>query len=198
LSKVKVSKDLLKPEYKGRIASYDPRRSGAGQSDATYLLTVLGEEYVRQLFVDQKIVFTTDHRQLAEWIARGTYLIGVGSVDRTVEPLRRENLPIEIITSLEDAPGYLTGGSSVLKLVKDSPHPNAARVLVNWLASKEGQDIFEFASGHPSRRVDTSRKGIPAHRIPKPGIKYLDTYTYDFYTKKRPEITKKLVTLLGR
>jgi ABC-type Fe3+ transport system substrate-binding protein len=192
------SKDPLKPQYTGKIASYDPRKSGAGQSDATYWFAVLGEYYVRRLFVDQKVVYTSDHQQLAEWIARGVYLIGLGSVDRNVEPLRQEGLPIGIVSSLADAPGYVTGGSSVLKIVKDAPHPNGATVLFNWLASKEGQEIFSQSSGHPSRRIDVGTKGVPSHRIPIAGVDYLDTYTYEFYSKKRPEISKKLTELLGR
>jgi ABC-type Fe3+ transport system substrate-binding protein len=191
-------KDLLKPQYTGKIASYDPRKSGAGQSDATYWYAALGEGFVKRLFVDQKVVYTSDHRQLAEWIARGVYLIGLGSVDRNVEPLRQEGLPIGIVAALSDAPGYITGGSSVLKLVKDSPHPSGATILVNWLASKEGQEIFSQATGHPSRRVDVGPKGVPSHRIPAPGTDYLDTYTFEFYSKKRPEISKKLAELLGR
>jgi iron(III) transport system substrate-binding protein len=191
-------KDLLRPQYAGKIASYDPRKSGAGQSDATYWYAALGEDFVKRLFVDQKVVYTSDHRQLAEWIARGVYLVGLGSVDRNVEPLRQEGLPIGIIPTLTDAPGYITGGSSVLKLVKDSPHPSGATVLFNWLASKEGQEIFSQATGHPSRRVDVGSKGVPNHRIPNPGTDYLDTYTYEFYSKKRPEISKKLTELLGR
>jgi iron(III) transport system substrate-binding protein len=192
------SKDLLKPQYTGKIASYDPRKSGAGQSDATYWFATLGEDHVRRLYVDQKVVYTSDHRQLAEWIARGVYLAGLGTVDRTIEPMRQEGLPIGIIPSLSDAPGYLTGGTSVLKLVKDSPNPNAATVLLNWLASKEGQEIFSEFTGHPSRRIDVGTKGVPSHRIPSPALDYLDTYTYEFYTKKRPEISKKLTELLGR
>lgn len=191
-------KDLLKPQYAGKIASYDPRKSGAGQSDTTYWYAALGEDFVKRLFVDQKVVYTSDHRQLAEWIARGVYLVGLGSVDRNVEPMRQEGLPIGIIPSLTDAPGYITGGSSVLKLVKDSPHPNGATILLNWLASKEGQEIFSQATGHPSRRVDVGSKGVPSHRIPNPEMTYLDTYTYEFYSKKRPEISKKLTELLGR
>jgi ABC-type Fe3+ transport system substrate-binding protein len=190
--------DLLKPQYTGKITSYDPRKSGAGQSDATYWYATLGEDFVKRLFVDQKVVYTSDHRQLAEWIARGVYLVGLGSVDRNVEPLRQEGLPIGIIASLTGAPGYLTGGSSVLKLVKDSPHPSGATVLLNWLASKEGQEIFSQATGHPSRRIDVGTKGVPSHRVPIPGIDYLDSYTYEFYSKKRPEISKKLTELLGR
>lgn len=191
-------RDLLKPQYAGKIASYDPRKSGAGQSDATYWYAALGEDFVKRLFVDQKVVYTSDHHQLAEWIARGVYLVGLGSVDRNVEPMRQEGLPIGIIPSLKDAPGYITGGSSVLKLVKDSPHPSGATVLLNWLASKEGQEIFSQATGHPSRRIDVGSKGVPSHRIPNPAIVYLDSYTYEFYSKKRPEISKKLTELLGR
>jgi ABC-type Fe3+ transport system substrate-binding protein len=191
-------KDLLKPQYSGKIASHDPRKSGAGQSDATYWYAALGEDFVKRLFVDQRVTYTSDHQQLAEWVARGSYLVGLGTVDRNVEPLRNQGLPIGIIASLSDAPGYITGGSSVLKLIKDAPHPNGATILLNWLASKEGQEIFSQATGHPSRRIDVGTKGIPSHRIPAAKIDYLDSYTFEYYSQKRPEISKKLTELLGR
>lgn len=194
---ITLAKDLLRPEYKGKIASYDPRRGGAGQSDATYLLNIFGEEFVRRLFMDQGVVYTANHRQLADWIARGVYSIGLGTVERAVEPIRKEGLPLRIV-AFKDAPGYLTGGSSVVKMIKDAPHPNAATVLLNWLLSKEGQQIFTDLVGQPSRRTDVSFKRVPEYRIPQKGGKYLDTYAYEFYAKKRPKIKKDLLKMLGR
>jgi ABC-type Fe3+ transport system substrate-binding protein len=191
-------KDLLKPEYRGKIAGYDPRNPGAGQATATYLLMVFGEELIRKLYVEQKITYTTDHRQLAEWVARGTYPIGLAAQERGFDRFLDEGLPLKVYNSLSDAPGYLIGGSSVIKLVKGAPHPGGAMVLVNWFASKEGQEIYSRTVLQPSRRVDVTVKEIPDYHIPKPGVNYQDTYSYDFYVNKRPEVTKLLLKLLGR
>ena len=192
------AKDLLKPEFRGKIASFDPRGGGAGQGRATYMMTVLGEEYVRSLYVDQKVTYTGNHQQLAEWVARGVHSVGLGAVERIFEPMRKEGLPIGVVASFSDAPGYLTGGSSVMKLVNDGPQPNAAGLLANWLAGKEAQTIYAQSVLQPSRRTDVSSKDIPDFLIPKPGVKYLDSYGYEFYAKKRPEVIKRVIELLGR
>ncbi|HTN69783.1 MAG TPA: extracellular solute-binding protein [Methylomirabilota bacterium] len=192
------AKDLLRPEYKNKIASFDPRSGGAGQGRATYMMTALGEDYVRSLYVDQKVTYTSNHQQLAEWVARGVYAIGLGAVERVFEPMRKEGLPIGVIASFSDAPGYLTGGSSVMKLIKDAPHPNAAGILLNWFASKEAQEIYSQSVLQPTRRTDVNLKDIPEYLIPKAGAKYVDSYGYEFYTRKRPEVIKRVIELLGR
>jgi ABC-type Fe3+ transport system substrate-binding protein len=190
--------DLLSPKFKGRIAGFDPRISGAGQATAAYLLTVFGEEYIRKLYLGQAIVYSTNHRQLSEWVARGTYSMALGVQERGFEPLLKEGFPLRVLNSLDDAPGYLLGGSSVVKVMKDSPHPDGAVILLNWLSSKEGQEIYSRTVDQPSRRVDVQLADIPSYLYPKPGIKYLDTYSAEFYTKKRPEVMKVLAGLLGR
>ena len=42
--------------------------------------------------------------------------------------------------------------------IKNSPHPNAAKVLINWLLSKEGQEIYSLAHGQATRRLDVDTK----------------------------------------
>jgi ABC-type Fe3+ transport system substrate-binding protein len=192
------SRDLLKPELKGKIVSYDPRRAGAGQSDATYFLGVLGPDFVGELYKGQDVTNTADHRQLAEGVARGVYLVGLGHVERGVEPLRREGLPLGVAT-LQDAPGYVVGGSTVLKLIKDAAHPNAATVMANWMASRDGQRTMMEIIGQPSRRTDVEvPDSVPSYRIPKDGVSYQDAYDYDYYVNKRPESGRVLLDLLGR
>ena len=195
---LRTTADLLKPKFKGKIAGFDPRISGAGQATAAYLLTVFGEEYIRKLYLGQSIVYSTNHRQLSEWVARGTYAMALGVQERGFEPFVKEGFPLKVLNSLDDAPGYLLGGSGVVKVMKDSPHPDGAIVLLNWLASKEGQEICSRTVDQPSRRVDVQLDDVPSYLYPKPGVKYLDTYSYDFYTKKRPEVIKVLANLLGR
>jgi ABC-type Fe3+ transport system substrate-binding protein len=196
-AQVATAQDFLKPEFTGKIASFDPRRGGPGQATATFLLLSFGDEYVRRLYLGQKVVYTTEYRQLADWVTRGAYSIGLGQIATPVEPLRKARLPIAVVTH-KDFPGFLSGGFSVLKGIKDSPHPNAATLLLNWLAAKEGQEIFSRTALWPSRRIDVQVKEVPDYLFPKPGVKYLDNFDLEFYSKKRPETSKKLIELLGR
>ena len=64
------AKDLLKPQYKGKIAAFEPRIGGAGQNVASVMLKNFGPEYIKKLFLDQQVVYTRNYRQLGEWIAR--------------------------------------------------------------------------------------------------------------------------------
>lgn len=190
------AKNLLDPKFKGKIASFDPRRGGSGRGAASFFLAILGDEFVTDLYKGQEVVYTTNHRQLADWVARGVHVVGLGAQARAFDPLKDKGLPIGIL-EFEDMPGKLTGGSGVVKLTKGGPHPNAAVILLNWIASKEGQETFEKNVRQKSRRVDVDT-GLDAYMIPKAGAKYHDDYAYDFYTKERPRARKRLIELLGR
>jgi ABC-type Fe3+ transport system substrate-binding protein len=43
-------------------------------------------------------------------------------------------------------------------VIKNSPHPNAATVLINWLLSREGQELYSRAHGQATRRLDVDTK----------------------------------------
>jgi len=45
-------------------------------------------------------------------------------------------------------------------VVKNPPHPNAARVFVNWLLSKEGQELYVKVMHQSTRRVDVDTKWL--------------------------------------
>ena len=45
-------------------------------------------------------------------------------------------------------------------MVKNPPHPNAAKVFVNWLLSKEGQEIYGKAMTQGTRRLDVSTEWL--------------------------------------
>jgi ABC-type Fe3+ transport system substrate-binding protein len=89
----------------------------------------------------------------------------------------------------------------VVKAIKNPPHPNAQIVLLNWLASREGQRLMMEALGQPTRRVDVEipANEVPAYRLPQEGVTYdVDDYDFTFYTEHRPEAVRTLLQILGR
>ena len=72
-------KDLLKPEFANKIVWDDPRLPGAGVLVGQTLLMNFGEDLLKQYFSTQKIVYSTNRRQQAEWVVSGTYPIGVAT-----------------------------------------------------------------------------------------------------------------------
>jgi ABC-type Fe3+ transport system substrate-binding protein len=191
-------KDLLKPEYTGKIAAFDPRRSGPGQTPVGYLAALFGNDFVKDLYVGQQVKLTADNRQLAEWVARGEYPIGIGLVQFAVEIYRKQGLPIERIFP-KDGEGSLTGGFSVVMLIKNAPHPNAAQLFVNWFASKEAQTIYEAQMMETSLRTDISGSEVPNYVRPKQGVAYpVDDYSYQHYEHIRQPAIERLQTELQR
>ena len=49
-----------------------------------------------------------------------------------------------------------------------APHPNAAKVFVNWILSREGAAIYSKAHGYAATRRDVSTEGIDPILIPRP------------------------------
>ena len=186
--------DLLKPEYAGKIASFDPRRGGQGQAIAAYLLDQYQADFIKRLYVGQKVVYTGNRRQLGEWLARGTYPIAIAVATREVENHRKLGVPIDRIFSRDT--GGVTGGSSVIKMIKNAPHPNAAVVFLNWFLTREPQQIYQRTNEMVSRRKDAGVEGVPDYVIPMEGRNYLDTYSLE-YMKFYPKARKMLQGLLG-
>lgn len=191
-------KDLLKPQYKGKIAAYDPRRSGPGQTPVGYLAALFGHDYLKQLYVDQQVKLTADNRQLAEWVARGEYPIGIALVQFAVETFRKQGLPLERVYPA-DGQGSVTGGFSVVMLIKNAPHPNAAQLFVNWFGTKEAQVLYETQMMETSMRTDVAGTNLPEYVRPKQGVAYpVDDYSYEHYFKIRMPAVEMLQKELQR
>jgi ABC-type Fe3+ transport system substrate-binding protein len=191
-------KDLLKAQYKGKIAAFDPRRAGPGQTTVGYLSALFGNEFLKELFIGQQVKLTADNRQLAEWVARGEYPIGMSLVQFAVETYRRQGLPIERVYPA-DGQGSLTGGFSVVMLIKKAPHPNAAQLFANWFAGKEAQTIYEAQMMETSLRTDITGTKVPDYVRPRPGVAYpIDDYSYEYQSKIRMPAIEALQQELQR
>lgn len=196
---IKSSKDLLDPKFKGLIGQDDPTVSGSGSNLAAYLNQQLGEEFIRKLYVDQRAQFTTDRRQLSDWLGRGVAPIVINPNDADViEPLLRDGFPISVIQNLPDLPANVTAGSGVMILLNKAPNPNAAKLLVNWLASKEGMETYSKAEKGVPLRTDVDDSWAHDYQIPKPGVKYFDTYDWQFTLSDKATISKKIKAMLGQ
>lgn len=190
-------KDLLKPQFKGKITAADPVGTGAGRTMASYLLFKFGEDFLRKLYIDQQMTLTRNYQQVAEWIARGKHPIGLPPAVADIERFRAEGIPIKTLT-MPDGPGLIMNGTGTVYIVKGAPHQNAATFFVNWLLTKEGQEAFVKPMAYPSRRVDVSSDHVPEAIMPKPGFEYIDADSPDWLYKKRPALDKRVVELLGR
>jgi len=150
--------DLLNPELQGKIGISDPRTPGLGNLMWLHMLSVKGEEYLNK-FVAQKLFVARDTRLLGENLSKGKIAViaGIGYAD--LLPFIKAGLPVVPLPYPKEGL-YTTGGYGHLMVIKNPPHPNAAKVFANWLLGRDGQELFSRAMGVSSRRLDVDTKWL--------------------------------------
>lgn len=155
--------DLVLPKFKGKIGILDPRSAGAGTATWAFFFKIKGEEWLKKLAA-QEILLSRDQRQLADSLAKGKVAITIGLTYYTFSPFLKAGLPVKPLPEMKEGT-YTSCGSSATSLIKNSPHPNATKVFVNWLLSKEGQEIYGKAMGQATRRLDVDTKWMVEHGV---------------------------------
>jgi ABC-type Fe3+ transport system substrate-binding protein len=79
-----------------------------------------------------------------------------------------------------------------------APHPNAARLFVNWMASREGVGLYARALVAPSTRTDVDESFLDPRKIPRPGTKYFDNAGWDYNVQQREQAQLRVRELLRR
>lgn len=146
--------DLADPKYKGKLLWYDPRRPGAGQS-LTWFWTQTqmpkADEFLKA-FAKQDLGLEANPAKIAEDVARGEYGIGipVGTNNYTakVAPHTRFVIPKE--------GSYYSITNMVI--VQGAPHSNAAKLWIEFEASKEGQQLKAEVGHEVVVRKDVAAK----------------------------------------
>ena len=189
--------DIMNPKYKGKIAAFDPRE-GAGGAGAAYIMDRFGVEFYKKLVRDQQVTMARDGRQVIEWLARGSHAIALGAVPSDIEYFRTRGMKHVVVGDMEDGPGSLLGGSSIITIARKTPRPNASIAFLNWYASKPGQEAYSRTWLTPSNRIDVSFPNIPDYTIPKPGRNYLEQYRENWWRTKRSAYEVAIEELLGK
>jgi ABC-type Fe3+ transport system substrate-binding protein len=165
--------DLLKPQFADKIVWDDPRRPGQGVNTAQALLVNFGPEFLAKFFSGQKMVYTTNRRQNAEWVVRGRYPIGMGTGVVDLLLFQDQGLGKNVKTFNADLKQLPAGpGFGTVSMFDRAPHPNAAKVYINWLLSKAGQTDWG------ATKTNSRRRDVPhpdPELLPKPGAQYINS-----------------------
>jgi iron(III) transport system substrate-binding protein len=171
--------DLINPKWKGKIGSQPLTETGLGASlQFFYYNPEIGPEWIRKLYSTMEVTFG-DRHVLVDWLAKGKLALCIGC--RGTERAKTQGLPVaDFDDSIwKEAQGLTTGGGS-LSLVKGAPHPNAAKVFVNWFLSRRGQIALQSSNdlyGEPppnSRRIDIPKDGLLPENRMVDGRSYID------------------------
>jgi iron(III) transport system substrate-binding protein len=124
---------------------------------------------------------------MAERMVRGTAAFSVGpSLDEPLEEFRKAGLPMDIrpIGNSKEV-AYASAAYGIAAVIERPAHPNAAKVFINWLLSKNVQDGLGKAAIRQSRRNDVSGVDSPARA--KPGEAYIELQR-EAYNEERQKL----------
>jgi iron(III) transport system substrate-binding protein len=175
--------DFLNPKLKGKIVSIDLRKvRGAGGSwQFIYYHPELGPKYIRRVFGEMDVTMVGDLRQAVDWVANGKMTLCLPCQSSTVVKAKNQGLPISEFEPYHFKEGInISSAFGQLALMNHAPHPNAAKVFINWYLSRAGQTVFQNVMSMPgdaknSRRIDVPKDHIPANEQRKDGLTYFDT-----------------------
>jgi iron(III) transport system substrate-binding protein len=173
----KSHKDLLNPKWTGKLVADDPRRGGPGVATFTffYLHPELGPDFIRALG-KQQMTILRDYAQEIDAVGQGRYPVLIGGADFVAISRAKQGVPIAIVDPRELKEGTdVSPANGNLALFNRAPNPNAAKIYINWLLSKEGQTSFVRANGYVSARLDVPTDHTEPWRVPLPGA--IKTYT---------------------
>jgi iron(III) transport system substrate-binding protein len=217
--------DIFKPELKGKWCSNDPRTPGPGATIFTELAVTKGPDFVRRLLKDTGVAISRDGRKLAEDLVRGDYFACVGAqidvfhlqgvglhVQRVdldfgpVAPEYRGKIKVNccgtgVQKSSVDSFLNVGSGPQAISLMDKAPHPNAARVYINYVLSRPGQESWGLVTDtFCSLREDmrewcrTNRKDVT---LPEDGKSYI-TFHKTSNVSYRQEAQKLAQEVFGR
>ena len=195
---VRSAKDLLNSKWTGKISSEDPTSSGTGANTAGHILRELGPDFTKKLYIDQKPAVSRERRQLTDWLARGTYPICFTCRTDDIRQLLKEGFKIMEVFQLSDLKNRLNSSPFILSYADRAPHPNAARVFINWLIGKEALEIYSRGYESPTLRTDVDESFLDPDNIPKPGMSYTDNTEFKWIAKERVEAANDVRALLKK
>jgi iron(III) transport system substrate-binding protein len=170
--------------------------AGTGAANAAMLYTELGGDFAKRLYIDQKPVFSRERRQYTDWLARGTYPICLSCREDDVKSLRRDGFKLVEVFEMTDISPRVNGSPWLLTVADKAPHPNAARVFANWIASKEGLETYSRGYEATTLRTDVDESFLERGTVPRAEVKYFDDTEWSWTVTGRREAREKVQQLL--
>jgi ABC-type Fe3+ transport system substrate-binding protein len=148
---IKTAADLLNPKWKGKIAWSNEPSSGSPLYVGSVLQT-MGEDkgvaFLRALAAQDPVNVDATNRAILDQVILGQYAIALSIFNHHAVVSAKKGAPVKWL-KVEPIPAPF----HCIGLVKNAPHPNAARLLIDFLLSEQGQRAFadvEYLPAMPS------------------------------------------------
>jgi iron(III) transport system substrate-binding protein len=166
--------DLHDPKWKGKILVDDMRAAGGGNTLFSATYSVLGEDFHRKLAANN-ITISRDVGEAERRTARGEYPLYTPQISSDLTSLR--GLPLRLVVPKEGVPYVRLD----LALLKNAPHPNAARLFIEYYLSEENQRRIAGWGVLPV--IKGAETSLPAEVLPMAKAKFMGTIVADTQQK---------------
>lgn len=169
---------LLDPRFRGKIVARDASQPNAGAFALAPLYKAKGEDFVRKLLKEQDPKILGNPQQLDTTLMRGGAAISFGMQNTSYATCKNDGG----CKNIKPMPQLAVTLSRGLSVFKNAPHPEAAKVFVNWLLSKDGQTVAvrEWAKHNLTGAV-SMRKDVephPDHKMDQPDFDNPEQYVW--------------------
>ena len=154
--------DLLDPKWKGKIALDEENFSWYGAMTQKW-----GKEktqrYMRAL-AKQDIQLRNGQTLIAQLMAAGEFSVAMILAHR-IEKMKEQGAPVAWVTTLDP----VTVSLHPIGIAAKAPHPNAAKLFVDFILSKDGQQLLLSIERTPARPgIDTKMEARKLQLFPMP------------------------------
>ena len=174
--------DFLDDKWEGKIIALSPLETGShGNITNAYSHPELGREWLARFYSRElDVTFVGDVRQIVDSIAGGGHAFSMfeRGAQRDILMLADEGLPVAAWTKNLKEGGNVSTASSWnwIGLMDRAPHPNAAKLFLNWWLTEEGQTAYNTlvaGGGQPPSLRDDVPPGVTLPQERRiPGVAY--------------------------
>jgi iron(III) transport system substrate-binding protein len=145
---IKSYKDLLDPRLKGQIVMPDPNSSSSAWNNVCNIMAAYGNDSpeawaIIEGMMRNNMVISTSSSVAFKSVQSGEYVVGLTYEDGASTLLKSGAKNIRMVYPDEGASASAFGSA----VIKGAPHPEAAKAMINYLMSADGQSHLGNALG---------------------------------------------------
>jgi iron(III) transport system substrate-binding protein len=184
--------DLVAPQWKGRVAMADANKSGTSFVQVATMLTLFGRDngegwqMIEDVVANAKVLGSSS--MPLKGVNDGEYAIGL-TYEYGAYKYKKAGGPIGVIYPAEGTVSL----ADAVAIIKGAPHPQNARLFMDWLFSQEGQELATSMGLRPVREGVSS----PAGLLPSSEIKLIDL-DQSWVAENRAEILSQWKDIVTR